>query len=147
MKFSSTLFITTLCFAHIIKPADSAYLCLPNDITTYYATPQDFNAAYDWSATYSTGVFFRGVGICAVTGASGKGSTTTNVYRSNMSSSINNQCWCKLIYPAESKFIYYGSFNSESECATVCQTNCVNLVNTDTATDIGKIYINNLERD
>lgn len=125
--------------------AFAASTCFPETIGDYYGHLENPDSAYDWRASYDSGKYLRGVGICAVNSASSEGTAITNIYRSRTSSSYNNECWCKLTYPIESKFIYYHQYPSESECATSCPVACPNSFISGSIYNIGQIYFDNPE--
>ena len=121
----------------------AASTCFPETISTYYTSTENPGSAYDWRASYTSGMYLRGVGICSNSSGS-HGDTITTIYR-HSTSSHNSHCWCKLTYPIESKFIYYKNYSSESECAQTCQINCTNLNPTGNTNNIAKVYFENPE--
>lgn len=125
--------------------AFAASTCFPEQIATYYGTHANPDSAYDWRVSHNPGMYLRGVGICAVTGASSQGTATTAVYRSNAYSYHNSHCWCKLTYPIESKFIYFKNYSSESDCVESCQVSCGNFYLGGNLLNIHKHYFDNPE--
>lgn len=87
----------------------------------------------DWSATCPLGdkeTRVRGIAMCSSTAATYGSAATTLAQSSNDDENIN--CWCKLVAPAESKWIASITINSTSlsgpatpsECRTRCASAC-----------------------
>ena len=84
----------------------------------------------DWAATCTTnGVStpISGIGICSSTDGGSLGATATEL---DISSTVdeNLNCWCKMISPAVSRWVFYFSFGSAGDCAWECARYCASSV-------------------
>ena len=77
----------------------------------------------EWDATCTTnGVStpISGIGVCSSKSGSSIGQTATELATSS-TSGANKYCWCKMISPVVSKWVYTYSFaNSSDSCPAAC---------------------------
>ena len=84
----------------------------------------------DWAATCTTnGVStpISGIGICVNTEGGSIGSISTELVPSSISDN-NRYCWCRMISPAVSRWVFYGSTASAGVCDRRCAYICANVV-------------------
>ncbi len=83
-----------------------------------------YNAAdMTWTANFDYGDV-SGIAVCNDT--SGSWGVASPQYDFE-SGTTGAKCWCKMLSPARSAWVYNGSYNSASQCATSCAY-CVNYV-------------------
>ena len=103
-------------------------VALGYNTTCSISSTDDDNVA-DWTTTCTTNgisTTIKGIGVCSAT----KGSMTNSTSASNLqisSTPANNRyCWCRMINPAVSRWIYDSTPNNEQgfECARDCAYRC-----------------------
>ena len=80
----------------------------------------------DWAATCTTnGVStpISGIGICSSTRGRSTGQTATELDISSTSDN-NKHCWCKMISPFVSRWVFFGSYPSAGDCDLNCAVPC-----------------------
>lgn len=101
---------------------NSSTTCDPGSITQY----QNHT---DWAATCTTnGVStpISGIGICSSTKGASQYATATELDRSSTADE-NLNCWCRMISPAVSRWVFYSS-SSADICAKNCALLCAGTV-------------------
>ena len=76
----------------------------------------------DWTATCG-GVLISGIGFCS----SQDGGTTgaaSNVLTTSLDEADNRYCWCRMLSPAVSRWVFYLDFEFPGRCAYYCARNC-----------------------
>ena len=104
---------------------DTFIRCIPKTVgscsnPTYPVDSQ--GGGVQWSATCNTGTGqtkFKGLAICAA-------KATSPVLDLTYTSGSNTTCWCKIITPADSKWVSMGSSSSETSCNNTCAQMCAN---------------------
>ena len=84
----------------------------------------------DWAATCTTnGVStpISGIGICVNTEGGSIGSISTELVPSSISDN-NRYCWCRMISPAVSPWVFEAPFASAGTCAQRCAYRCADAV-------------------
>ena len=84
----------------------------------------------DWAATCTTnGVStpISGIGICSSTDGGSMGATATDLYTSSTSDD-NLYCWCRIISPTVSRWVFVDSFTPAGSCAEYCTHYCVGYI-------------------
>ena len=84
----------------------------------------------DWAATCTTnGVStpISGIGICSGTQGASQYATATEL-DTFLTSDDNRYCWCRMISPAVSRWVFYGSTASAGVCDRRCAYICANVV-------------------
>ena len=92
--------------------------------------PFQYEYRTDWAATCTTnGVStpISGIGICSSTDGGSPGATATEL---DISSTVdeNLNCWCRMISPAVSRWVFYLWFGSAGDCAWECARYCASSV-------------------
>ena len=122
-----TLFVGAMATL-LSVPAVAVQRCvaLNNSTTCSVVVPEDQAAIWQSSCTTSGQyVPIRGVFTCATEYAE-RGEVKDSLY-----STDNGYCWCKIIGPAESKWVSVGQGNTESEvygCEIKCAYDCAQLM-------------------
>ena len=96
-----------------------------NSSTTCTSDDTQYQGHTDWAATCTTnGVStpISGIGICSSIRAS-QYATATELDTSSTPDD-NKYCWCRMISPAVSRWVYRFSFTSAGLCARLCALNC-----------------------
>ena len=96
-----------------------------NSSTTCTSSPTQYQYHTDWADTCTTnGVStpISGIGICSSTKGAYQYATATKLDISSTSDD-NKYCWCRMISPAVSRWVY-SSYSSAGVCAQLCAANC-----------------------
>ena len=97
-----------------------------NSSTTCTSDYNQYQNHPDWAATCTTnGVStpISGIGRCSST--NGRSDYTTATELDTSSTSANNKhCWCKMITPAVSRWVFLSSSMSAVDCARQCAHYC-----------------------
>ncbi|MBR2392934.1 MAG: hypothetical protein IKB05_00380 [Alphaproteobacteria bacterium] len=113
-------------------PAMAVQQCvaLDSSTTTCTSTPVNWNGTAEWEVTCTTdgtNVPIKGVSACSNV----KGDTDYAIYSdgalptlSDASSEVNFYCWCKMVEPAVSSWVYTNIYTPASNCAFYCSGNC-----------------------
>ena len=103
---------------------------LNSSSTTCTSSPSQYQYHTDWAATCTTnGVStpISGIGICSSTKGASQYATATELDTSDTADN-NKHCWCKMISPAVSRWVFNPSSPSAGYCAQFCATLCANFV-------------------
>ena len=116
------LLIVGLICAATIPSAFAVTKCVKLNSST---TCSDFSGATgqsNWSATCG-GVSVQGVAFCGSQKGGSNGATTDAVTTSSTSDD-NKYCWCKMVSPAVSRWVFAYSGASAGDCAFNCAAYC-----------------------
>ena len=105
-----------------------------NSSTTCATDYTQYQKRTDWAATCTTnGVStpISGIGICSTTRGSDY-QTATLLYTSS-TSDANNYCWCRMISPAVSRWVFNSLHSTAGDCAHACALLCADIVRTSAA--------------
>lgn len=114
-----------ICVASI-PPATAVTKCVALNTGTTCSASGSLYYSTNWSANCKTNgqsVTILGVAACSNTKGSSNGQTVAALGLSD-NLDDNDYCWCRMISPAVSNWVYYGQLNSGSECATRCSDLC-----------------------
>ena len=116
------LIIAGIICAASIPPAYAVTKCVKLTSST---TCTSHSGAYDqsnWSITCG-GIEIQGVAFCGSQNGGSIGATTESV---TISSTIddNKYCWCKMVSPAVSSWVFNYSDSSAGYCVNGCARNC-----------------------
>ena len=117
--FMVGLFITTAGIC------DTFIRCIPKTVgscsnPTYTGGSQ--GGGVQWSVTCGTGTGqtkFKGLAMCAKR-------ATSPALDLTYTSGSNTTCWCKIITPADSKWVITDNSSSETSCNDTCAQTCAN---------------------
>ena len=117
-------------------PAMAVVKCvaLNSNSTCEWIDPEDYQS--DWGATCN-GISIRGIALCGhESSANGlsTGATTESVWKSSEPYQ-NRACWCKIVQPAVSKWVYAETNNAAGDCAHWCQDACAGKIGGQSDTD------------
>lgn len=124
MRISKILIITGICVA-FAGAASAATKCvnLTSSTTCSYVNPGTYVVDWGSNCTSSgTSVVIRGVSQCSSTAGSSIGQTATSLEISGDTDDM--YCWCKMVSPAVSSWVFYDDANSASLCASSCAERC-----------------------
>ena len=110
-----------ICMA-TIPPAVAVTKCVKLNSSTTCSTSSGEYGQSNWSATCG-GVSIQGVAFCGSQDGGSTGATTDAVTTSSTSDN-NKYCWCKMVSPAVSSWVFYGDRGSASNCARLCARIC-----------------------
>ena len=116
------LIIAGIICAVSIPPAYAVIKCVKLTPST---TCTSFSGSYyysNWSATCG-GIEIQGVVFCSSTNAGSVGTTTEKIV-ATAENEDNKYCWCKMVSPAVSSWVYGGSFTNGAACANKCAYHC-----------------------
>ncbi|MBR2393107.1 MAG: hypothetical protein IKB05_01300 [Alphaproteobacteria bacterium] len=122
------LLTITAIGAILATPATAVQKCVALDAssTTCTSTPTAGNA--DWSATCTTNgtsVPIKGIAMCSNQKADATYGTSDAITTvSDSSDTTNKYCWCKMVEPAVSSWVYLGAVSSASFCVYSCSYSC-----------------------
>ena len=112
-------------------PAHAVTKCVAlNSNTTCTSDYSQYQNHTDWAATCTTnGVStpISGIGICSSTSDSSTSQTATELDTSSTSDD-NKYCWCRMISPAVSRWVFSNALSSGSYCAMNCANVCAHNV-------------------
>ena len=118
------LLIAGLICVATIPPAAAVTKCVkqPSSSSSTCSGLSAGNSQSNWSATCD-GVSVQGIAFCGsqdgvLTGA------TTDAVTTNLTSDNNKYCWCKMVSPAVSRWVYAYSDGSAGYCARNCAAYC-----------------------
>ena len=115
------LIVGLLCVA-IIPPAFAVTKCVKLTPSTTCSDFWDEYGQSNWSATCD-GVSVQGVAFCGSQKGGSNGATTDAVTTSSTSDD-NKYCWCKMVSPAVSRWVFAYSGASAGDCALNCAAYC-----------------------
>ncbi len=113
----------------MVTPVMAATKCVQLDPSTPGVSVQNSEGVSDWTVTEANGVTVTGIGVCASTSAS----TQTQTANSLTFSAENHYCWCRMVSPGVSKYVFYLYYVYASECATRCNYRCGEYAQTNAA--------------
>ena len=122
------IIIAGLVSVIMTPPASAVTKCvaLNSSSTTCTSDDTQYRGHTDWAATCTTnGVStpISGIGICSSTEGASRHATATEL---DMSSTVdeNLNCWCKMVSPAVSSWVFLISLPSAGACAMGCAFSC-----------------------
>ena len=124
LKMKKHLLFAGLICAATIPPAFAVTKCVKLNSST---TCSDFSGATgqsNWSATCG-GVSVQGVAFCGSQDG-GLVVTASTAVTTSSTSNNNKYCWCKMVSPAVSRWVFVRANPSAGDCATDCPFFCAN---------------------
>ena len=107
-------------------PADAVVKCVALGSATTCTAPAAQNKA-DWTATCTTGgaaVSVQGIGFCSNQAGSAQFVKSTTLTTDGSKAENNLNCWCKMVSPAVSSWVFLETRTSASACVYGCAHNC-----------------------
>ena len=120
-RMKKHLIIAGIICAASIPPAYAVTKCVKLTSSTTCTSPSGEAGQSNWSATCG-GIAIQGVAFC---GSQNGGSTGTKSETVTISSTSddNKNCWCKMVSPAVSSWVFSYSFSSAGDCSR-CAVSC-----------------------
>ena len=133
------IILSTLIFALSLN-AHGVDLCTPKPTPTdctFNAPANDHSFAgttnyIDWYANCDNNLNFYGVAICSKTANSSSNTLSEiSVDYDETAEELIKYCWCKLLAPFESSFVFSYEDADHSSCALLCNNKCrdINILN------------------
>ena len=124
MGVLKTLFLLVIAIT-FCQPVYAVTKCvkLTSSTTCTYVNP-GYNVV-DWTSnctTSGTSVAISGISQCSSTSGSSTGQTATSLEISG--GTDDKYCWCKMVSPAVSSWVFYNVYGSASFCARNCANFC-----------------------
>ncbi len=116
------LIIAGIICAASIPPVYAVTKCVKLTSSTMCTTPSGAQDQSNWSATCG-GIAIQGVAFCGSQKGSSAGVKSKTVTTSS-NSDDNRNCWCKMVSPAVSSWVFNVSAESAGACAYLCAYNC-----------------------
>ena len=116
------LIIVGIICAASIPPAYAVTKCVKLTSSTTCTSASGALSQSNWSATCG-GIAIQGVAFCGSQDGGSVGTKSESVTTSSTSDD-NRHCWCKMVSPAVSSWVFYYSRTSAGECAFYCANNC-----------------------
>ena len=118
------LIIAGIICAASIPPAYAVTKCVK--LTPSTTCPTSSGNGSNWSATCG-GIEIQGVAFCGSQDGGSTGTKSGTVTTSSTSDN-NKYCWCKMVSPAVSSWVFGRSTSSGGLCTSSCSYSCANLV-------------------
>lgn len=124
MYFSKGIFLLGITIA-LCTPASAVTKCvkLSSSTTCSYVNPGTY--VVDWTSNCTssgTSVAISGISQCSSTSGSSVGQKATALKISG--GTDDKYCWCKMVSPAVSSWVFRYDNASASDCAINCALNC-----------------------
>ena len=116
------LIIVGIICAASIPPAYAVTKCVKLTSSTTCTSYSGATNQSNWSATCG-GIEIQGVALCGYQYGGSNGATTETVTFSSNSDN-NKNCWCKMVSPAVSAWVFYDSAPTAGDCAYTCADGC-----------------------
>ncbi len=108
--------------------AHAVQKCVALDASTTTCTSTAASGNADWSATCTTNgtsVPIKGIAMCSNQAADATYGTSDAITTvSSTSDTTNVNCWCKMVEPAVSSWVFIYAYTSAGHCAANCSGNC-----------------------
>ena len=124
MYFSKGIFLLGITIA-LCTPASAVTKCvkLSSSTTCSYVNPGTY--VVDWTSNCTssgTSVAISGISQCSSTSGSSVGQKATALKISG--GTDDKYCWCKMVSPAVSSWVFRNAYVSASNCANGCAYAC-----------------------
>ena len=116
------LIIAGIICAASIPPAAAVTKCVALNSSTTCTSSSGVVGQSNWSATCG-GIAIQGVAFCGSQDGGSAGTKSKNVTTSSASDN-NKYCWCKMVSPAVSSWVFSYSPKSAGICADNCAYSC-----------------------
>ena len=116
------LIIAGIICAASIPPVYAVTKCVKLTSSTTCTSYSGTAGQSNWSATCG-GIEIQGVGFCGSKNGGSMGTKSETVTTST-GSDDNKYCWCKMVSPAVSSWVFNYSNASNGDCAYGCAVNC-----------------------
>ena len=122
------LLTITAVGAMLAAPAMAVQKCVALDASTTTCTSTPTAGKADWSATCTTNgtsVPIKGIAMCSNQAADAQFGTSDAIKMvSDETDTTNVNCWCKMVEPAVSSWVFIHAYASAGPCASNCSHYC-----------------------
>ena len=119
------LIIVGIICAVTIPPAAAVTKCVKLTSSTTCTSYSGATGQSNWSATCG-GIEIQGVALCGSQNGGSSGTKSENVTTSSTSDD-NKNCWCKMVSPAVSSWVYGATPPDAGTCADKCANSCMGI--------------------
>ncbi len=119
MKKNLFLFVSVL----VPGKLDAATMCVKLNAETPPMASTSVAFQSDWSVTELDGLVIKGVAVCG--DVPGEYSAITDIVTV---AAANQYCWCKIVVPSVSKWVFRADEVNATECAHYCGHHCATAV-------------------
>ena len=137
MKVILPFFVSLMC----VIPSFGANMCIRDDAVMVVLDPVISGAALasdatgkTWSTKFSYGVI-SGIAACYTNVGATQGMVASN--QTMTVSSTGSYCYCKMLRPVESPWVFSGSNDGSNYCATRCASYCASNAGSAVALRVG----------
>ena len=130
-RMKKHLIIAGIICAASIPPAYAVTKCVKLTSSTKCTSSSGADGQSNWSATCG-GIAIQGVAFCGSQDGGSMGTKSENVTTSSTSDD-NKYCWCKMVSPAVSSWVFNYSDSSAGYCVNGCARNCAHYARYSTA--------------
>ncbi len=137
------LLIAGLICAIIIPPASAVTKCVKLSSSTTCSQVKPGTYVVDWTSNCTssgTSVAISGISQCSSTSGSSVGQKATALKISG--GTDDKYCWCKMVSPAVSSWVFFNNYGSASICASACAAYCANSVAASSASFRSALFSN-----
>ena len=131
------LLTLTAIGAIIATPATAVQKCVAFDASTTECTSESAYGNADWSATCTTNgtsVPIKGIAMCSNQEADDYYATSDAITMVRSETETTNvYCWCKMVEPAVSSWVFLEAHASADYCADYCSFYCADVAGVDAA--------------
>ena len=121
-RMKKHLIIAGIICAASIPPVYAVTKCVKLTPSTTCKRYSGATGQSNWSATCG-GIAIQGVAFCGYQDGGSEGKTSENVTASSTSNN-NKYCWCKMVSPAVSPWVFGTPLTSAGLCADNCADQC-----------------------
>ena len=125
---SKILIAGLICLA-TIPPVSAVTKCVKLSSSTTCSQVKPGTYVVDWTSNCTssgTSVAISGISQCSSTSGSSVGQKATALKISG--GTDDKYCWCKMVSPAVSSWVFFNDYVSASICASACAAYCANSV-------------------
>ncbi|HIS70740.1 MAG TPA: hypothetical protein IAD02_01995 [Candidatus Enterousia intestinigallinarum] len=123
------LIIAGIICAASIPPAYAVTKCVKLTSSTTCTSSSGATGQSNWSATCG-GIEIQGVAFCGSQDGYSFGATSETVTTSSTSDD-NKYCWCKMVSPAVSRWVFFNARTSAGICLNSCANGCAFIAQVD----------------
>lgn len=139
---SKILIAGLICLA-TIPPASAVTKCVKLSSLTTCSQVKPGTYVVDWTSNCTssgTNVAISGISQCSSTSGSSVGQKATALKISG--GTDDKYCWCKMVSPAVSSWVFFNNYVSASICASACAAYCANSVAASSASFRSALFSN-----
>ena len=121
-RMKKHLIIAGIICAASIPPAYAVTKCVKLTSSTTCTSSYGAVGRSNWSATCG-GIEIQGVEFCGSRNGGSIG-TKSETVTTSLTSDNNKYCWCKMVSPAVSSWVFSFSYTDAGSCTSNCAYNC-----------------------